>query len=112
MAYAINSDRASSLNSLSSYSLSVENKYRFFNCMVFSVMVPVLSVQITEVLPRVSMMLLRLTMMFFFMSFHAPKAVKVVKATGISSGSTDMAIEIGRASCRERVRVSEIEGAV
>src|SRR5690625_6193283 len=43
MAYAINSDRASSLNSLSSYSLSVENKYRFFNCMVFSVMVPVLS---------------------------------------------------------------------
>ncbi len=59
--------------------------------MEFSVIVPVLSVQITVVLPKVSTILLLLMIIPSRMSFHAPSAIKVVNATGISSGNTDIA---------------------
>ena len=54
-------------------------------------MVPVLSAQITVVLPNVSTTLLRLMIIPSRISFQAPNAIKVVKATGISSGKMDIA---------------------
>ena len=51
-------------------------------------MVPVLSVQITVALPKVSTVLVCLVMMPIFIKRQAPKAIKVVNATGISSGIT------------------------
>ena len=54
--------------------------------MLFSVIVPVLSVQITVALPNVSTVFICFTTIPIFINRHAPKAMKVVKATGISSG--------------------------
>src|SRR5690606_40574670 len=54
-------------------------------------MVPVLSAQITVVLPNVSTTALRLIMIPSRISFQAPNAINVVKATGISSGKIDIA---------------------
>ena len=59
--------------------------------MVFSVMVPVLSEQITVVLPNVSTIELRFIIIPCCISFQEPSAMNVVKATGISSGSIDIA---------------------
>ena len=53
-------------------------------------MVPVLSVQITVALPKVSTVRIFLTIIPSFIKRHEPNAIKVVKATGISSGSIDM----------------------
>ena len=66
---------------------------------LFSVMVPVLSTQITVALPRVSTVFICLTMMPIFISRQAPSAINVVKATGISSGRMLMA----RASALRRL---------
>ena len=49
-------------------------------------MVPVLSVQITVALPKVSTVLVCLTIIPIRSNRQAPSAIKVVKATGISSG--------------------------
>ena len=59
--------------------------------MRFSVMVPVLSVQITVAAPKVSTVVARFAMMPCRAKRQAPNARKVVKATGISSGRMDMA---------------------
>ncbi len=59
--------------------------------MRFSVMVPVLSVQITVAAPKVSTVVARFAMTPCRANRHAPNARKVVKATGISSGRMDMA---------------------
>ncbi|OQB58492.1 MAG: hypothetical protein BWX95_02730 [Bacteroidetes bacterium ADurb.Bin141] len=64
---------------------------RAFSFIEFSVIVPVLSVQITVVLPKVSTILLRLMITPCFISFQEPNAIKVVNATGISSGKMDIA---------------------
>src|SRR5690554_7134732 len=60
MAYSIRVESSVSPNSFSSKVLSVLKSYRCFRYIVFFVMVPVLSVQMTVVLPRVSTMLLLL----------------------------------------------------
>ena len=59
--------------------------------MRFSVMVPVLSVQITVAEPSVSTVVERFTMTPCLAKRHAPSATNVAKATGISSGRMDMA---------------------
>ena len=54
--------------------------------MRFSVIVPVLSRQIIDALPRVSTVDVFFMTTPNFISRHAPNAINVVKATGISSG--------------------------
>ena len=56
------------------------------SCIAFSVIVPVLSVQIMVALPSVSTVFICLTMIPIFIKRQEPKAINVVNATGISSG--------------------------
>ena len=58
----------------------------FAKLILFSVIVPVLSVQITVALPKVSTVFICFTTMPIFINRHAPIAIKAVKAIGISSG--------------------------
>ena len=63
-------------------------RYNSAKLIRFSVIVPVLSVQITVALPRVSTVLVCLVIMPIFINRQAPNAINVVNATGISSGIT------------------------
>ncbi|MNE34806.1 hypothetical protein D3C80_1285420 [compost metagenome] len=63
-----------------------ESVYHSARLILFSVIVPVLSVQITVAPPKVSTVLICLTITPIFIRRQAPNAMKVVKATGISSG--------------------------
>ena len=65
--------------------------YNLARLILFSVIVPVLSVQMTVALPRVSTVFICLTTIPIFIRRQAPRAMKVVKATGISSGRMLMA---------------------
>ena len=66
--------------------------YSCAKLILFSVIVPVLSVQITVALPNVSTVLVCLVIMPIFIKRQAPNAMNVVNATGISSGITLIAI--------------------
>ncbi|MNR27527.1 hypothetical protein D3C85_1448030 [compost metagenome] len=59
---------------------------------LFSVIVPVLSVQITVALPSASTVFICFTTTPIFINRHAPSAINVLKATGISSGKILIAI--------------------
>ena len=59
--------------------------------MVFSVSVPVLSVQITVAPPKASTIRIFFTIIPSLIIRHEPMAIKVVNATGISSGRIDIA---------------------
>ena len=85
-----------SFSSLVNASLGLEmvfddSKNSFAKLILFSVMVPVLSVQITVALPNVSTVFICFTTMPIFISRQAPSAINVVNATGISSGKMLMA---------------------
>ena len=76
-------------NSLSGFEiLFVFKTNNLAKLILFSVMVPVLSTQIMVALPSVSTVFICFTTMPIFINLHAPKAINVVKATGISSGNT------------------------
>ena len=62
------------------------NVNNFAKLILFSVIVPVLSVQITVALPNVSTVFICFTTIPIFISRQAPIARKVVNAIGISSG--------------------------
>ncbi len=58
----------------------------FAKLILFSVIVPVLSVQIMVALPKVSTVFICFTTIPICIKRQAPNAINVVKATGISSG--------------------------
>ena len=84
---SVNTSRSSLLSCFLGLDISFDAKvYHCARLILFSVIVPVLSVQITVALPRVSTVFVCLTMIPIFIKRQAPRAIKVVKATGISSG--------------------------
>ena len=71
--------------------VSSDNVNHCAKLILFSVIVPVLSVQITFALPKVSTVFVCFTMIPIFIKRQEPKAMNVVNATGISSGIMLMA---------------------
>ena len=78
---------SASVNLVSIFLIVASDKTKSFaRLILFSVRVPVLSVQITVALPSVSTVLVCFTITPICIRRHAPSAINVASATGISSG--------------------------